>query len=73
MVCHLLTTNCYVLNYLLLAVKLNSAFSKIIVIYYALFAGVGSGHSWSKEQFCAGKDAQSIDIVMTELKPTLSL
>ena len=33
----------------------------------------GVGHSWWKEQFCAGNDSRSINIVMTELKPTLDL
>ncbi len=33
----------------------------------------GVGHSWWKEQFCAGNDSNSINIVMTELQPVLSL
>lgn len=28
---------------------------------------VGVGHSWWKEQFCAGSDSKSINIVTTEL------
>lgn len=34
---------------------------------------VGVGHSWWKEQFCAGSDETSIDIVMTELENTVKL
>jgi hypothetical protein len=33
---------------------------------------VGMGHSWWAEQFCAGGDARSINIVMTELTATLA-
>jgi hypothetical protein len=33
--------------------------------------GVGVGHSWNPDQFCAGHDENSVDIVMTEIKPTL--
>lgn len=32
--------------------------------------GVGVGHSWSREFFCAGDNADSIDIVLTELTGT---
>ncbi len=32
--------------------------------------GVGVGHSWSQGFFCAGDDADSIDIVLTELPST---
>ena len=32
--------------------------------------GVGVGHSWSRDFFCAGSDADSIDIVLTELTST---
>ncbi|KAK9823265.1 hypothetical protein WJX72_001448 [[Myrmecia] bisecta] len=35
--------------------------------------GVGVGHSWWQEQFCSGRDADSVNIVMTELDDTLSL
>ncbi|KAL4431088.1 hypothetical protein ABPG75_006344 [Micractinium tetrahymenae] len=31
----------------------------------------GVGHSWWRQQFCAGNTSDSINIVMTELKPTL--
>ena len=33
--------------------------------------GVGVGHSWNPDQFCAGHDENSVDIVRTEIKPTL--
>jgi hypothetical protein len=33
----------------------------------------GVGHSWWKEQFCSGADDKSINLVMTELKPTVDL
>jgi hypothetical protein len=32
---------------------------------------VGVGHSWWKEQFCAGDNSSAINIVMTELEDTL--
>ncbi|KAK9908511.1 hypothetical protein WJX75_008992 [Coccomyxa subellipsoidea] len=32
--------------------------------------GVGVGHSWSRDFFCAGGNADSIDIVLTELTST---
>ena len=35
--------------------------------------GVGVGHSWVKEFFCAGNTTESIDIVLTELKDTKAL
>ena len=35
--------------------------------------GVGVGASWWQEQFCAGNDSSAIDIVMTELTPTLNM
>ena len=35
--------------------------------------GVGVGHSWVKEFFCAGNTTESIDIVLTELTDTKSL
>ena len=38
---------------------------------YPKVKAVGNGHSWWREQFCAGNDSQSLDLVMTELKGTL--
>ncbi|KAI7844538.1 hypothetical protein COHA_001896 [Chlorella ohadii] len=33
----------------------------------------GVGHSWFKEMFCAGNDSRSLNVVMTELQPTLDM
>ena len=33
----------------------------------------GVGHSWWREQFCAGNGSDALNIAMTELKPTLEL
>ncbi len=38
---------------------------------YPRVKAVGVGHSWWAEQFCAGTDERSINIVMTELQDTL--
>jgi FAD/FMN-containing dehydrogenase len=42
-----------------------------IVTAYDQVKAVGVGHSWWQEQFCAGSDSNSADIVMTELQSTL--
>lgn len=42
-----------------------------IVKAFPRVRGVGVGHSWNPDQFCAGHDENSVDIVMTEIKPTL--
>ena len=38
---------------------------------YPRVKAVGVGHSWWAEQFCAGSDNSSINIVMTELQDVL--
>ena len=43
-----------------------------IVQAYDQVKAVGVGHSWWQEQFCAGPDERSADIVMTELASTVS-
>jgi len=35
--------------------------------------GVGVGHSWVKQFFCAGNTTESIDIVLTEFPDTKAL
>lgn len=44
--------------------------SKIVTAYDQVKA-VGVGHSWWQQQFCAGHDERSADIVMTELQVRL--
>ncbi len=44
--------------------------SKIVTAYDQVKA-VGVGHSWWQQQFCAGHDDRSADIVMTELQVRL--
>lgn len=44
--------------------------SKIVTAYDQVKA-VGVGHSWWQQQFCAGNDDRSADIVMTELQVRL--
>lgn len=41
-----------------------------LVSEYDHVQAVGVGHSWWKEQFCAGDDRQSINIVTTEMEDT---
>eukprot|EP00887_Chlorella_sp_A99_P005590 scaffold1.g5590.t1 len=43
-----------------------------LVTMFPRVKAVGGGDSWWKEQFCAGNDSNSINIVMTELTPTLN-
>lgn len=42
-----------------------------IVATYSKVKAVGVGHSWWKEQFCAGADADAVNVVVTELQPGL--
>jgi hypothetical protein len=49
----------------------NSSELAALVAAYPRVKAVGVGHSWWAEQFCAGSDEQSINIVMTELQDTL--
>ncbi len=37
---------------------------------FPLVRGVGVGHSWFQELFCAGNTAEAIDIVLTEITDT---
>lgn len=46
---------------------------KALVGMYPKVKGVGVGHSWWKESFCAGSDANALNIVTTELQATLDL
>lgn len=40
---------------------------------FDLVRGVGVGHSWFEQLFCAGNTTDSIDIVLTELTATKEL
>lgn len=40
---------------------------------FPLVRGVGVGHSWFEQLFCAGSTADSIDIVLTEISATKRL
>ncbi|CAK0783638.1 hypothetical protein CVIRNUC_006837 [Coccomyxa viridis] len=44
-----------------------------IVQQYSLVKGVGVGHSWWQEQFCAGENSSAVGIVLTELSNTRAL
>lgn len=44
-----------------------------LVQQYSHIKGVGVGHSWWKESFCSGTDANAINIVLTELQDTLAV
>lgn len=39
---------------------------------YDRVQAVGVGHSWNKGQFCAQQNGSSVDIVLTEIAPTLN-
>jgi FAD/FMN-containing dehydrogenase len=45
--------------------------AQALVRAYAKVKASGVGHSWNEDLFCAGDDAAAINLVMTELKPTL--
>ena len=47
--------------------------AQALVTMFPKVKAVGSGHSWWKEQFCAGNDSQAINLVMTELSNVLDL
>jgi hypothetical protein len=42
-----------------------------LVAAYPRVKAVGVGHSWWREQFCAGDDGSAINVVVTELEDTL--
>jgi hypothetical protein len=41
-----------------------------LVKAFARVKGVGVGHSWNKDFFCAGNTSDAIDIVLTEFTST---
>ena len=45
--------------------------AQALVRAYAKVKASGVGHSWNEDLFCAGDDPAAINLVMTELKPTL--
>ena len=47
--------------------------AQALVKAYAQVKASGVGHSWNADLFCAGDDAGAINLVMTELKPTLDV
>ena len=44
-----------------------------MVPLYSQVKGAGVGHSWNEMQFCSGNNSDSINIVTTEIGPTLAL
>lgn len=47
--------------------------AQALVQMFSRVKASGVGHSWWKEQFCAGNDDKSINLVMTEIKPVVDL
>lgn len=46
---------------------------KAMVAAFPRVKASGVGHSWWKEQFCSGNTSDSINVLTTELEPTLTL
>ncbi len=44
-----------------------------LINHYKKVRGVGVGHSWWQEQFCAGEGDDSIEIVTTEINEVLDM
>ena len=42
------------------------------VLQYDRVKAVGVGHSWWQQQFCSGKDSNSVNIVLTQMNNTLT-
>lgn len=43
-----------------------------LITMYDKVKAVGVGHSWWKDQFCAGSNSSSLNLVMTEMSPTVA-
>ncbi|KAL3133501.1 hypothetical protein ABBQ38_007360 [Trebouxia sp. C0009 RCD-2024] len=41
------------------------------VLQYDRVKAVGVGHSWWQQQFCSGKDSNSVNIVLTQMNNTM--
>ena len=47
--------------------------ARTLVATFPKVKAVGVGHSWWKEQFCAGEDSNAVNVVMTELSEVLDV